>query len=100
MVLAAAALEQAVSAPDALQGSVAERQVKLADQAASAEGGQAAAQLQGPLLQLQAGLASLPMRGARAFLKARGTVLLMAAKPFAHGREGRLKGPRRSLDAV
>ena len=39
LVLAPAAMEEAVGAPDALQRPVAEGQIELADQAASAEGG-------------------------------------------------------------
>ena len=91
LILPAAFLHQPVGAPDALQGTVAHRQIELADEPANSEGGQLLAQLDDLLLDLWRGLAGLAMRRAGVFHQPRGALLLVAPQPFAHRGHGRLK---------
>jgi hypothetical protein len=100
LVLAAAAVDQPVGAPDALQGAVAEGEVELADQSAGAESGQATAQGHHGLLDLGRGLARLAVGRSRAPQQALGAFLLIAPHPLAHGAAGGLEGARGGFQTV
>ena len=100
LILAAARAEQAVGAPDAFQGAMAEGKIELADEAAGAEGRQLLTESEDLLFDDGGGFAGLMMRGAGKFEQAARSVLLIAAQPFAHGRRGGLKQAGSGLDAV
>jgi hypothetical protein len=100
LILSAAGMEQAVGAPDALQGAVAEGEIKLADEAASPEGGQLLTESDDLLFQVGRSFAGLVMGGAGEFEEAAQTVLLIAAQPFAHRRDRGLKQTRGGLNAM
>jgi hypothetical protein len=86
LVLAAAFSDQAVLTPDAFQSAVAEGQVELADQAASAEGGQNLAQLDQLGFEGRGSFERLMMAGARLLGEARRAVLLETAQPLTDRR--------------
>jgi hypothetical protein len=92
--------QEPMGAPDALEGAMAEGQVELADQAASAEGGQGVAQLDDATLDLRRGLVRLVMRGTRTLHQARGALLLVATQPLAHGGHSGSEEPGGGFDAA
>src|SRR5689334_5207488 len=99
LVFAAALLDQAVHAPDAAQGAVADGEVELADQAASAEGGQSLAQLDQLGFGSRRSFVRLMVTSARLPDEAGRAVLLEAAQPLADGGHSGGKESRRGFDA-
>src|SRR3970040_329111 len=87
-------------APDAVQRSVAERQVKLPDQAAGAEGGEVLAQGDDLLFDVSRGLARLVMGGPRLLDQARGAALEVAPQPLAYRGHGGGEGAGGWLDPL
>ncbi len=100
LILAPTARHEAVSVPDTFQRTVAERQVELANQAASSEGGKLTAQLDDLLLDPERRFPALMVGRAGAFDQARRPRLLIAPQPLAHRGHGGLEDARRRLDAV
>jgi hypothetical protein len=100
LILLAALVQQPMLAPDAHQGAVAERQIELADEAAGAEGGQSATQGDDLLFQFWGRLVGLVMRSAGTLDEAAPSLLLIAAQPLAHRRDGTLEEAAGGFDAL
>ncbi len=79
---------------------MADRQIELTDQPAGPEGGQGLAQFHHLPLDLGGGLAGLVVRGPGLLDQPGKAVLLVAAQPFADGRDGGGEEPGRGLDAA
>jgi hypothetical protein len=99
LILSAPLVEQAVLAPDAFQGAVAEGQIELADEATGPEGGQLAAQSQDLLLQFWGSLVGMVMRGAGTCDEAARSVLLITSPPLADRGHGGVEEAGGGLDA-
>lgn len=99
LILAAAFVEQAVLAPDAFQGAMAEGKIELPDEAAGAEGGQLLAESDHPQFQGGGSFVGLMVRGAGELDQAARAVLLKAAQPLAHRRDGGVKQAGGGLNA-
>ena len=69
LIFFAAAVDEAVSVPDAFQGAVAQGEIELADQSPGAEGGQVAAKLDDLLLDLRRSLMRLMAWSSGMFLQ-------------------------------
>jgi hypothetical protein len=91
--------EQAVLAPNALQGAMAEREVELADEAASAESEQLLAKSNHLLFHLGGSFARLVMRSTGKLDQAARSLLLITPQPLTHGGNGGLKQTGGGLDA-
>ena len=100
LIFSAAFVQQAVLTPDTLQGTVAEREIELADETASPEGGQLLAQGDPLLLDFWGGFAGLMVGGAGECDEAARPLLLIAAQPFAHGGDRGLEQASRRLNAT
>ncbi len=92
--------DQTVRTPDALQRTMAEREIELANEAASAEGKQPLAQSNDLLLDGGGSFAGLVMGSAGDFDEAARALLLITAQPLAHGGDGGLKQTGRGFDAA
>ncbi len=99
LILALAFSQPTVLAPDALPGTMAEGEIELADETASAEGKQALAQSDDLRFDVGGSLAGLVMRSAGQFEEAARPLLLIAAQPLAHGGDGGLKKTGGGLEA-
>jgi hypothetical protein len=91
--------EQAVLTPDALQGTMAEGKIELADETASPEGEQLPAQSENLLFDVEGSFAGLAMRSAGKLDEAAQSLPLIAAQPLAYGRNGGLEKTSGGLDA-
>ena len=100
LIFAAAFFHQAVLTPDAFQRAVADGQIELADQAASAEGGQGLTQLDQRRFQSGRCFQRLSMTSAGVLRQAGRAVLLETAPPFADGGHGGGEEPRGGFDAA
>src|SRR5579863_9047338 len=100
LICAAALFHQAMGAPDALDGHVAERQVEFAFQAGRTESGRLAAQGEDLLLDLGRSFLRRAMRSAAVFLQAGRAALLVASPPLAHGERAGAEEPGGGLDAA
>ncbi|HEY1159690.1 MAG TPA: hypothetical protein VGE83_03620 [Terracidiphilus sp.] len=98
LILARAFFEQAVLAPDAFQGAMAEREIELADETAGAEGKQLLAQSDDLFFDGGGSFAGLVMGSAGKFDQTARSVLLIAAQLLAHGGDGGLKPAGGRLD--
>src|SRR5258708_33535499 len=99
LIFALAFFQQPVLAPDALQSTMAEGKIELANETASAEGEQLLAQSDDLLFDGGGSLAGLVMRSAGTLDEAAQSLLLIAAQPLAHGGDGGLKQAGGRLDA-
>jgi len=99
LIFALALFEQTVLAPDAFQGAMAEREVELADEAASAESEQLLAKRNRLLFNLGGSLAGLVMRSTGKFDQAARSLLLITAQPLAHGGDRGLEKTSGGFDA-
>jgi hypothetical protein len=99
LIFALAFFEQTVLAPNALQGAMAEREVELADEAASAESEQLLAKRNRLLYNLGGSLAGLVMRSTGKFDQAARSLLLITAQPLAHGGDRGLEKTSGGFDA-
>jgi len=100
LVLATAAMNQAVVAQDALDGGVTQGQVPFALQAAGTESGQLTTQRDHPRGPFAPDLVGAGVGGARDFLQALQALRLIASSPLAHGRDGGEEGAGGGLDPV
>src|SRR5258708_5235086 len=92
--------EQTVLTPNALQGTMAEGKIELADEAANAEGEQLPAQSDDLLFDGGGSFAGLVMRSAEKFEEAARSLLLIAAQPLAHSGDGGLEKTSGGLEAA
>jgi hypothetical protein len=99
LILARAFFEQAVLAPDALQGTMTKGKIELADETTSAEGKQRLAQSDDLFFDGGGSFAGLVMGSAGEFDQAARTLLLITAPPLAHGGNGGLEKTSGGLDA-
>jgi hypothetical protein len=99
LILALPFVQQAMLAPDAFQSAMTERQIKLADEAASAESGQLLAEGDDLLFDRHRGLAGLVMGGTGTLDQTARSLLLIAAQPLADGGDGGLEQASRGFDA-
>jgi len=88
-----------VLAPNALQGAMAEREVELADEAASAESEQLLAKRNHLLFNVGGSFAGLVMWSAGKLDQAARSLLLITPQPLTHGGNGGLKQTGGGLDA-
>jgi len=102
LILAAAARNQGVGSPDpdAVGGTGAGRQIKLALQSGRPEGGQLAAELPETAFHLRRSLVRATPGRSALFPQPGETLLLVAAQPLAHSRDGGLESARRRFDAL
>src|SRR5260370_32704591 len=98
LILALPFFEQTVLAPDALQSPMAEGEIELANETASAEGEQPLAQSDDLLFDGGGSLAGLVMRSTGKFDQTAGSPLLITTQPLAHGGNGGLKQAGGRLD--
>src|SRR4029077_126310 len=82
LIFSAALFHQAVVAPDAFQGAMAEGQIELADQTAGAEGGQSLTECDDLAFDVSGGAAGLMVRGPGLLKQSGGSLLLIAAEPL------------------
>src|SRR6266849_2460367 len=82
------------------QGTMAEGEIELADETASAEGKQALAQSDDLRFDVGGSLAGLVMRSAGKFEEAARSLRLIAAQPLAHGGDGGLEKTGGGLEAL
>jgi hypothetical protein len=100
LIFALAFFEQTVLAPDAFQGAMAQREIELADETASAEGKQLLAQSDDLLFDGGGSFAGLAMRSAGEFDQTARTLLLVTPQPLAHGGDSGLEQTSSGLDAM
>lgn len=100
LIFALAFLQETMLAPDALQGTMAEGKIELADEAASAEGEQLPAQSDDLLFDVGGSFAGLVMRSAGKFEEATRSLLLITAQPLADGGDGGVEKTGGGLDAM
>src|SRR5258707_2220090 len=100
LIFALAFFQQTVLAPDAFQGTMAEGEIELANETASAEGEQPLAQSDDLLFDGGGSLAGLVMRSTGKFDQTAQSLLLIAAQPLAHGGDGGLKQAGGRLDTT
>src|SRR5258707_8952295 len=101
LIFALAFFQQTVLAPDAFQGiTMAEGEIELANETASAEGEQPLAQSDDLLFDGGGSLAGLVMRSTGKFDQTAQSLLLIAAQPLAHGGDGGLKQTGGGLEAT
>ena len=100
LIFALAFFQQAMLAPDAFQSTMAEGKIKLADEAASAEGEQLLAQSDDLLFDGGGSFAGLVMRRTGKLEETARSLLLIAAQPLAHGGNGGLEKTSGGLDAM
>ncbi len=100
LIFALAFSQQTVLAPDALQGTMAEGEIELADETASAESEQLLAQSDDLLFDVGGSFAGLVMRSAGKFDEAARSLPLITAQPLAHSRDGGLEKTSGGLDAA
>src|SRR5690348_4811601 len=93
-------VNQAVLAPDAVNGHMAEREIPFAFQALGSEGGQLAAQSHHLLFDFALDLVRAGVRRPRAFLQPPNTLRGMSTHPLAHGPQGGVKLASCGLQAV
>jgi hypothetical protein len=99
LIFARAFFQQTVLAPNALQGTMAEGKIELADEAASAKGEQPLAQSNDLLFDVGGSFPGLTMRRAGNFDETTRSLLLIAAQPLAHRGHGGLEKTSRGFDA-
>ena len=99
LIFALAFFQQTVLTPDALQSTMAEGEIELANQATSAEGEQPLAQSDDLLFDVGGSFARLVMRSAGMLDEPARALLLITAQPLAHGGDGGLKQAGGGLDA-
>src|SRR5713101_4252128 len=93
-------LQQTLLTPNALQSTMAEGKIELADEAASAESEQLPAESDDLLFDVGGSFAGLVMRSAGKFDEAARSLPLITAQPLAHSRDGGLKKTGSGLDAM
>ena len=88
LIFSAPLFHQAVLAPDAFQGAMADRQVELADQAAGAESGQGLTERDDLAFEVSRSAAGLLVGRPRLLQESGGSLLLVATEPLADGGHG------------